>query len=164
MQAEYRNGLGKLLVNLHDHTPEIDLLNEAIELLRYGPDHPEAASSSLTMFYGDLGVGLRQRYRAAHNLQDKQEAIAAYHKALALLPPDSPELSGVYNGLGNILRDSYEHSRDAQDLEGAIQAYRDAIRTNKADLASNAIIFLSNLSTMLFERYAITARSLNGYS
>lgn len=85
-------------------------------------------------------------------------------KALALLPPDSPELSGVYSGLGNILRDSYDHSRtveqtpNVQDLQDAIQAYRDAIRTNKEEMASNSIISLSNLSTVLLERYDVFGR------
>jgi CHAT domain-containing protein len=159
MQAEYRNGLGNLLVRLHDRTPETGPLNEAIELLQYGPRHPEAVSPSLARFYNDLGAALRQRYLSTHNPKDKQDAIAACHKALALLPPDSPELSSAYTGLGNILRNSYEHTHNVQDLDDAIQAYRDAIRTNKEEMLANIVIFHSNLSTMLFERYDVFGRS-----
>lgn len=164
LQADYRSGLGKLLLRLHDRKPEINLLNEGVELLRYGTEHPEAVAASLATFYLELGIGLRQRYRFAHLLQDKQETVEVSRKALALLPPDSPALSGAYTGLGNILRDSYdytrttEQTRNVQDLEEFIQAYRDAIGTNKEEMASNAIIFLSNLGTALLERYDVFGR------
>jgi tetratricopeptide (TPR) repeat protein len=157
-QAECRRGLSNLLVHLYDREHKLEQLDEAIGLAEYGTHHLDIHSPHLARMYGALGNALRHRYLAARNPEDIRHAIAAYRKALAVSPADSPELSNICNNLGNALRNSYTDFHNVQELEEAITNYRSALDANKGELATNDVVCLSNLGTLLFERYGLFQR------
>lgn len=152
-QAEYRRMLSNLLLHQYDREHRFELLDEAVELAEYGTQHLPPDSPYLTKTYDALGNALRHRFLATHVRIDIQRSIAAFRQELALLPSDSPDRSITHTNLGNALRDSYTAYRDVQELEEAIAAYRLAIKLDRGDMVRNSAIGLSNLGTMLLERY-----------
>lgn len=154
LQATYRSELGSSLVMFHDHLDDNNLLNEAIELFRYGLQHLTPEVLFFAQLQIDLGEALRQRYFVQRNLSDLQGAIAAFRKAIQLWSADAPGLAGAYNSLGNALRNSYAVTNNLQDLEEAIGAFNSAQRLDMGlSHITDIPIYLSNWGFALLDRY-----------
>jgi CHAT domain-containing protein len=109
------------------------------------------------MNLNNLGNGLSDRYARTRRLEDLEEAIKSYQRAVTGTPPDSPDLPMNLNNLGNGLRARYARTGRLEDLEEAIKSYQRAVTgtpPDSPDLPSR----LNNLGNGLRARYARTGR------
>jgi exonuclease VII small subunit len=90
-------------------------------------------------------------------LEDLEEAIKSYQRAVTGTPPDSPDLPSRLNNLGNGLSDRYARTGRLEDLEEAIKSYQRAVTGTPPD-SPDLPSLLNNLGTGLSDRYARTGR------
>jgi len=107
------------------------------------------------MYLNNLGTGLRARFGRTGQLQDLEEAIGVYRRAVALTPEGSPDLPMYLNNLGTGLRARFGRTGQLQDLEEAIGVYRRAVALTPDDHPDRPR-FLLSLGLGLVEHYLRT--------
>jgi tetratricopeptide (TPR) repeat protein len=105
----------------------------------------------------NLGLGLSERYEHVHELNDLDEAIRAYQKAIKLFPLNVPDLPECFTNLGAQLSARFAHLGELADLEAAVHAFRKAVSLT-APRAPNRAHRLSNLGSGLSSLYERTGQ------
>jgi tetratricopeptide (TPR) repeat protein len=126
-RAERAASLGEHLWIRYNHTGDISLINEAIELDRevlalQPPGHPDRSTSCF-----NLGTSLHSCYEQTGNVALLNEAIELKREALALRPPGHPDRARSCTNLGSSLHACYEQTGNAALLDEAIELQREAL-------------------------------------
>jgi hypothetical protein len=126
-RAERAASLGYHLWIRYNHTGDISIINEAIEVERDAlalqpPGHPDRARSCT-----NLGSSLRVCYEQTGNVTQLDEAIELNREALALRPPGHPDRARSCANLGSLLSVRYQQTGDGALLDQAIDLNREAL-------------------------------------
>jgi tetratricopeptide (TPR) repeat protein len=126
-RAELAASLGYHLHMRYDHTGDISLIDEAIEVEREAlalrpPGHPDRVNRCT-----GLGVSLYVRYQQTGDVVLLNEAIELGREALVLQPPGHPTQANSCDNLGASLLVRYQQTGDAALLDRTIDLDRKAL-------------------------------------
>lgn len=125
------------------------LLNDAVAAWERILQHPNFTTSELRFrlaVLNDAGGTHLLRYRTWGRVTDLNHAMQCWRQAVALTPPDSPDLPGCLSNLGTGLCDRYTRLGDLADLNEAIGLYQRAVALTPAN-APDLPGCLNNLGT-----------------
>ncbi|KAK1179710.1 CHAT domain-containing tetratricopeptide repeat protein [Streptomyces sp. NBS 14/10] len=127
------NGLGIALGFLFEDTKELNVAQEAVEVLREAvatapKDHPERAIS-----LGCLGLTLAKLYGCTQEMELLEEAVRMTRSAAALTPCGHPNRPQVLSTLGGVLRLWCARAGESSTAQEAVEALREAIATTPRD-------------------------------
>jgi CHAT domain-containing protein len=115
------------LLDHHHDNPSVDVVREAVTLLRaaaegLSPDH---------RFYGpaqvNLGVGLRTLYEMTGERADLDAAVLAGRAGHTTLTIDDPSRAVDALNLGQSLQTCFEQTADDEDAEAAVALFQEAV-------------------------------------
>jgi tetratricopeptide (TPR) repeat protein len=137
-RAEQAASLGYYLYMLYEHTGDISLIDEAIEVEREAlalrpPGHSDRARSCT-----NLGSLLQARYQQTGDVALLDEAIEVEREALALQPPGHPDRARSCINLGSSLRVRYQQTGNVAVLGESIELEREAIALQPPDHPNRA--------------------------
>jgi tetratricopeptide (TPR) repeat protein len=154
-RAERAASLGQHLWIRYNHTGDISLINEAIELDREvlalrPPGHPDRAKSC-----NNLACSLHACYEQTGDVALLNEAIELKREALALQPQGHPDRAHSCSNLGSSLHARYDQTGDGALLDEAIELKREALALRPPGHPNQAHS-CANLGHSLHARYEQT--------
>ncbi|MGH3937834.1 MAG: tetratricopeptide repeat protein [Pseudonocardiaceae bacterium] len=122
-------GKAKAGTELHSYFVQdgrIDLLNDAINLLREAAQDTSADSGDHATCANNLGIALHDRFERTGADTDLDEAIRWLRESVAALPRDHPDLTRHLSNLATSVETRAARSGAEADVHGAIELWREA--------------------------------------
>jgi hypothetical protein len=154
-RAMYLNNLG-LDLRLRYRVGDGDARDPSVRAFRAAAETAEGSSDYPPMLM-DLAVGLMDRYRAAGDVADLDEAIAAFRTAVAMTRHGALLAARAAANLGLALEMRFHRIGDRGDLDAAVSALRESATLPAPPLDHAS--YLGNSGLMLIEQYRQTAQS-----
>lgn len=131
-------------------------LARAIQVLEQSVRESPPGAPHQDLSLANLGLSLRDRYRASKDRADLDGAIELLDRSLAATPKDSPHAPERYSELGGALANRFAERGHGDDLDHSIRAYEHAVQL--ARLASPIhlwLAFSNDLAVALMRHYLL---------
>ena len=152
------NNLGSALREHYESTGILEDLEQAIEVHQRALQYISVDQSGLfdqpglLSRFNNLGLAMRARYERTGQLEDLEQAIEAFQKAVQHSPTGSPDRPAFLTNLGLGLRARYGPKMQLEDLEQAIEAFQEAVQLTPT-MAPTLPSRLTNLGGGLCDHY-----------
>ena len=108
-----------------------------------------------TLFLGELGMLLNERYEVNGLLADLEHAIDVFERAVRLSDEGTPDLPTSFNLLGSALRRRFVIKGNVNDIDRAVEMQRRSIEMISID-SENIPSRLTNLGNSLLEKASVS--------
>ena len=106
--------------NIDDLEQAIEYFQQAVKATKASPEkHQERARR-----FAGIGAGLRDRYKHTNRIDDIDQAIQCYRRAIEATPDDHPDRARRWQELGAGLKDLYQRTGRAADLHESAEAFK----------------------------------------
>lgn len=147
--------IGTAALTLVDTTHDVDMLSNAVKMLRRALKLFPQGSNQRVIGLSNLGMALGLRYSLTKTPSDVWEALTALREALQGVSDVDPDRPGIMTNLSMTLCSSYELTLDPKELQDAIETGQSALATLPLDSRHRARL-LANVGVCFKKQFRHT--------